>query len=177
MSQIEFAVTLSRRLESVLEQKYKATGKGLHEKISSVEDKLPAQLVKSMRYIATMRNSVVHQHGFVIDDFAGFSAQGDAALAQLGAPLNANQEKEWFSDLMSIAYLMVIGGCAVAGAFFCFRSSGSVGGAVGGFIGGTCLGAWLLSILKTVAEIVLGLFLIGCAIAVLVSILQWAGYM
>lgn len=38
-----------------------ATGKGLHEYISSVGERLPASVVKRLRYIASVRNKVVHE--------------------------------------------------------------------------------------------------------------------
>jgi hypothetical protein len=178
MSQIETAVTLSRRLESLLEEKHQATGKGLHEKVSSVEAKLSPDLVKSLRYIATMRNSVVHEDGFVIDDLAGFSAQGDAALAQLGGkPMNAGTPAGRLKQLqgfMGIACILLSG---IAGAYFTAQSMGTVGSAVGGFIGGAFIGAWILSWLGKALEFVFGLFIIGCAISVLVAFLQWAGIM
>lgn len=175
MSQIELAVTLSRKLESLLEAKYQATGKGLHEKVSSVEGKLPEALVKNLRYIATMRNSVVHQDGFVIEDLAGFSAQGDAALAQLGgtalsAPTRGDQLR-WLLAHVGLAFIVLSG---LIGAYALWRSSHSVGGALGGLIGGAVIGAWVLSWLRSALEFILGLVLIGAAIAVVVAIVQWA---
>ena len=46
----------------MLEQKFGATGRGLHEKLSSIEYQLEAGLVKNIRWIATMRNKVVHEN-------------------------------------------------------------------------------------------------------------------
>ncbi|MFC5511012.1 hypothetical protein ACFPOU_07725 [Massilia jejuensis] len=141
MSQIELAVTLSRRLESLLEQQHHASGKGLHEKVSSVEAKLPAELVKTLRYIATMRNSVVHEEGFVIDDPARFSAQGDAALRQLGgAPMSSAMNgraagpSPWtFMDWVKMAILMA---CTAAGTTVgVMIIGGFMGAGIGCFLG------------------------------------------
>ena len=163
MSQIELAVSLSRRLESLLEEKYQATGKGLHEKVSSIETTLPSQLVKSLRYIATIRNSVVHEEGFVIEDLAGFSAQGDAALAQLGGapmsetkPTNAGKMAWNFERLQGFLTLAIIVGCS---------------------IGGAVVGVWVPFAVKKVLEFLLGLFIIICVLGLAGAILKLTGVM
>ena len=61
-SDIDIVVTQSKTLEASLEQKFGATGRGLHEKLSSIEYQLEAGLVKNIRWIATMRNKVVHEN-------------------------------------------------------------------------------------------------------------------
>ena len=61
-SDIDIVVTQSKTLEALLEQKFGATGRGLHEKLSSIEYQLEAGLVKNIRWIATMRNKVVHEN-------------------------------------------------------------------------------------------------------------------
>jgi hypothetical protein len=181
MSQIELAVTLSRRLETLLEQKHKAVGKGLHEKVSSIEGNLSADLVKSLRYIATMRNSVVHQEGFVIDDQARFSAAGDAALAQLGGRLmnepqasGATGAGSWVQDVkfyMSAAIVLAFAG---AGASVCAMSFGTLFSGVVGLVGGAVLALWVLSVMQKVLEFLLGLVFIGCVIAVAGAIFKMA---
>jgi hypothetical protein len=87
MSDIELAVTRSKALESLLEQAG-ATGKGLHEKVSSVQDKLQQPLVKKLRFIATVRNKIVHESSYEkIDDRPGFTRACDEAEAELRAML------------------------------------------------------------------------------------------
>ena len=61
-SDIDIVVTQSKTLEALLEQKFGATGRWLHEKLSSIEYQLEAGLVKNIRWIATMRNKVVHEN-------------------------------------------------------------------------------------------------------------------
>ena len=184
MSQIELAVSLSRRLESLLEEKYQATGKGLHEKVSSIETTLPSQLVKSLRYIATIRNSVVHEQGFVIEDLAGFSAQGDAALAQLGGapmsetkPTNAGKMAWDFERLQGFLTLAIIVGCSIGGAVITFLSFGGVGSVVMGLIGGAVVGVWVPFAVKKVLEFLLGLFIIICVLGLAGAILKLTGVM
>ncbi len=50
----------SSNIESMLENKG-AVGKGLHEKVSSVENMIPESSVKSIRFIASIRNQLVHE--------------------------------------------------------------------------------------------------------------------
>lgn len=50
----------SKTLETQLKEKFGAEGRGLHEYTSNVEDELPDNLVKTLRWIATRRNGIVH---------------------------------------------------------------------------------------------------------------------
>lgn len=67
MGDIELAVSRSRRLEQLLEHGFGATGKGLHQKVGSVEHLLPTQLVRQVRLVATVRNKVVHESDGIRD--------------------------------------------------------------------------------------------------------------
>jgi hypothetical protein len=60
----ELAIKSSKELEHILEVELGAHGKGLHEKISSVSSALPQELIRNMRFLATIRNKLVHEHGF-----------------------------------------------------------------------------------------------------------------
>jgi len=86
MSEIELAITRVKALESLLEQALGATGKGLHEKVTSVQDKLPLPLVKKLRFVATVRNKIVHESDYKqIDDRDGFLRACDEAESELKA--------------------------------------------------------------------------------------------
>ena len=61
MSQQVELLSISRDFENLLTEIYAATGQGLHQKVNSVEEKLPPELVKKLRFIASVRNKVVHQ--------------------------------------------------------------------------------------------------------------------
>jgi NAD(P)-dependent dehydrogenase (short-subunit alcohol dehydrogenase family) len=75
-----------------VETAFGAHGKGLHEKISSVQNRLPPALVKRMRFLATIRNRLVHERGFTeIPDRAGFLEAFDAAVVELNALLGTAQ--------------------------------------------------------------------------------------
>lgn len=67
MSDIEIAVKNSKILEQLLESKFGAVGKGLHQKVDSVTHRLDGATVKRLRWIATIRNKVVHED-FVMEN-------------------------------------------------------------------------------------------------------------
>jgi len=73
MKDIDLAVRSSKRIESALVRIFGAKGKGLHEKLSSVERRLNPTLVKRVRYVATIRNKLIHEDSYrKIDDRAAF---------------------------------------------------------------------------------------------------------
>lgn len=57
------AIDNCKEAEHLLEERFGATGRGLHEKITSVEDLLPPRLTRILRRIATIRNKAVHERG------------------------------------------------------------------------------------------------------------------
>ena len=83
-SDLERAVRWSKRFESLLERRFGARGRGLHEKIDSVAGDLDRETVRSLRLVATVRNKIVHEAGYTrIDDRARFKKackQADLAL-------------------------------------------------------------------------------------------------
>ena len=69
MSHVELAVTRVKSLDSLLEAGLGAAGRGLHEKVTSVEAKLPPPLVRKLRFVATVRNKIVHEATYTaLDD-------------------------------------------------------------------------------------------------------------
>ncbi|HUR53249.1 MAG TPA: hypothetical protein VMZ71_03915 [Gemmataceae bacterium] len=86
MSDIELAITRTKALEALLEDGLGATGKGLHEKVSSVQAKLPPPLVKKLRFVATIRNKIVHESDYQkMDDRPAFERVCDEAEGELRA--------------------------------------------------------------------------------------------
>ncbi len=63
MSDIEQVIIHTRRLEKLLRVQYHAKGRGLHQLVSSCEERLPHRIVGKLRFIATIRNKVVHEDG------------------------------------------------------------------------------------------------------------------
>eukprot|EP00803_Ostreobium_quekettii_P005426 evm.model.scf_298.15 EVM.evm.TU.scf_298.15 scf_298:98636-98992(+) len=62
----ELTVRAAKELEHMLEHDFGAQGQGLHQKINAVQEAewLPLPLVQKMRHIATVRNKLVHEHGY-----------------------------------------------------------------------------------------------------------------
>lgn len=92
MSQIETVIRASKQLEQLLEQHYAASGRGLHEKTSSIEDQLDPETVRGLRKIATLRNKVVHED-FEIDDLVGFQSAAQQLVTQLQPKAKASKPK------------------------------------------------------------------------------------
>jgi len=88
MNDYELAIKRCKKLEALLAEGFAAEGKGLHQKVTSVEGRLPPPLVKRLRFIATIRNKLVHDEDYErIDDPAGFRDACDAAERELQALL------------------------------------------------------------------------------------------
>jgi hypothetical protein len=51
-----------------LEKYYGASGQGLHERINCVEEMLSRKTIQKLRYIATIRNKVVHEYDFHLSE-------------------------------------------------------------------------------------------------------------
>jgi hypothetical protein len=83
--QAGLAIDTARQLESALEA-LGATGKGLHEKVSSVESTLPEALVTKLRFIASVRNKIVHEDELLSEEeISVFVESGKQAVEALGA--------------------------------------------------------------------------------------------
>jgi hypothetical protein len=59
----ELAIKASKELEYILELHFRSHGRGLHEKISTAQG-LSSNLVRDMRYLATVRNKLIHERDF-----------------------------------------------------------------------------------------------------------------
>ncbi|MEN5094018.1 hypothetical protein ABE458_25335 [Pseudomonas protegens] len=85
---------ISTEVESLLLQ-LGASGRGLHEKLSSVEGMISPPMVKKIRWIASVRNKAVHE-SVVEVDLEGFSKGGAEVVAYLKqrvASITAKQTK------------------------------------------------------------------------------------
>lgn len=76
-----------------------AEGRGLHEKVTSVEDKINSSLVKKIRYIASIRNKVLHEDGFELDSktlssFEFACDQVESALSHHRSPSSGKSTSE-----------------------------------------------------------------------------------
>lgn len=88
----ELCIKSSKELEHLLDTEFGATGKGLHEKITSVEHELTPELVRNMRYLATIRNKLVHEHDFnAIPDRTKFIKNFETSSKELKQILRQRQ--------------------------------------------------------------------------------------
>ncbi len=83
MSDIEKVVTRTRRIEKLLRVQYHADGKGLHQLVTSCEERLPHDVISKLRYIATIRNRIVHEDSFKLDDRKQFLSVCDECEKEL----------------------------------------------------------------------------------------------
>jgi hypothetical protein len=72
MSDIEKVVTRTRTIEKLLRTQYHAEGKGLHQLITSCEERLPHDVIGKLRYIATIRNKIVHEEDYKLESRSDF---------------------------------------------------------------------------------------------------------
>lgn len=63
----------AKDFESLLEDIYGAEGRGLHEKINCIEKEIDFDILKKLRYVATIRNKLVHEKDYneLDDGFEG----------------------------------------------------------------------------------------------------------
>lgn len=54
MDDIAVVVRNSRRLERLLKEHYHAQGRGLHELVSSCQERLPHDVIAKLRFVATV---------------------------------------------------------------------------------------------------------------------------
>lgn len=83
MSDIENVVIRTRRLEKLLRVQYHAEGRGLHQLITSCEERLPHDVIGKLRFIATIRNKVVHEEDFAFDEIDDFFKTCDSCEQEL----------------------------------------------------------------------------------------------
>ncbi|PWI31875.1 DUF4145 domain-containing protein [Vibrio albus] len=83
MSDIEKVVKRVRRLEKLLRIRYHADGRGLHQLVSSCEERLPHDVISKLRYVATIRNKIVHEEGYSLEDRQHFFAVCDDCEKEL----------------------------------------------------------------------------------------------
>ena len=111
-SDIDLAIKTSRRLEGLLETRYGAEGRGLHEKLASVEAMLSPEALRDGRYVATMRNKVVHEDGFSLPDRPRFMNCAAAFEKEVGGGrrLTSGERLPWGA-------LICLGGFVLLGAW------------------------------------------------------------
>ncbi|CEG42643.1 uncharacterized protein PHALS_12901 [Plasmopara halstedii] len=80
----QLAIEASKELEYILESEFQAYGQGLHEKVSSIERAIPVPTIRSIRYVATLRNRLIHDREMkALPDRQAFIKNFDNAMAEL----------------------------------------------------------------------------------------------
>lgn len=88
MSDYELVIKRCKRLEALLEERLGAQGRGLHEKVSSIQSQLPQPLVRKLRFVATVRNRLIHEVTIDrLDDPEGFQRACDDAEQMIASLL------------------------------------------------------------------------------------------
>ncbi|MCC1496815.1 hypothetical protein [Alcanivorax sp. 1008] len=63
----EGCIALVKEIEGLLETTLGASGRGLHDKATSVEERLDESQLGRLRFIATLRNKLIHEAGFDVN--------------------------------------------------------------------------------------------------------------
>jgi hypothetical protein len=73
----------TRKIESILKDKFEVEGNGLHSYIDSIEVVLDTQLVKNLRYVATIRNKYMHEDGFRLHNINSYNKVAKKCIVDL----------------------------------------------------------------------------------------------
>lgn len=115
MSDIECVVLNSKKLEHLLETRMNATGRGLHEMTSSVSRQLDMATIKKLRFIASVRNGIVHDFGNdELKDREGFEAacaEVEQTLYTLtgGKPRRIPNRYAFWIAILTLAIIVTLG--------------------------------------------------------------------
>lgn len=70
----ELVIKRTKSIESSLTSLFNANGRGLHEKLSSVEGEISKLIIRKIRYIASVRNKFIHDDAvdLTVNDISDF---------------------------------------------------------------------------------------------------------
>lgn len=114
-SDIDLAVRASRAIETHLTRRLGAEGKGLHEKLSSVAGRVGEQDAKDIRFVATIRNKVVHEDHPLDADVRASLAR--IAYRITGRPVTPGQRAKQLLSRAVIAGVLIAIAAAAYAAF------------------------------------------------------------
>jgi len=85
----------TKKIETIL-VKMGAEGKGLHEKVSSIEYLIEENTVKSIRFVASIRNKLLHEDDFELTDelLEAFKSESKKVISSLTLDFQENVAKE-----------------------------------------------------------------------------------
>ncbi len=109
MTDLELAITRSKRLEARLRDGLAARGKGLHQLTSSVEKRLPDPVIRKLRFVATVRNKLVHDLDVrQMDDRRGFVKACDEIERQIDALAGPGTRDSWRTTIIVVVLLTLL---------------------------------------------------------------------
>ncbi|TYZ65961.1 hypothetical protein PybrP1_010957 [[Pythium] brassicae (nom. inval.)] len=80
----QLVIEASKELEHLLGTHFGADGRGLHERISTAAHQLPPPTVRTLRFVASVRNALVHDHRVTrLEDRALFERRLATVLEEL----------------------------------------------------------------------------------------------
>ncbi len=108
----ELVINGSKKIEGLLGQ-MGASGRGLHEKVTSIENNLPNSLVKRIRFIATVRNKLLHDADVkptasILSDFQNACNIAEHELLGLIKKCPDDDNISWFK-IVVVGVLVVVG--------------------------------------------------------------------
>ncbi len=107
-------IEISQKTERLLETRFGATGRGLHEKLSSVEERIPEKVRRKIRFIATIRNKATHEDvGIAKENLPAVQAAFREILPFLDG--GASRRKMLWRKALALA---IVGCLAFAGYYF-----------------------------------------------------------
>jgi hypothetical protein len=84
MSDYEIIINYAKEIETILVE-MGAEGKGLHSKVSSIKNELDESTIKSIRFIASIRNKLLHDSNFELteDLLESFEDESEKVISDL----------------------------------------------------------------------------------------------
>ncbi len=91
---LDIIVSYTKKIESILEKEFSARGKGLHTKVSSVENILCPNIARKIHQIASIRNKSMHNDKYVVGDITDFISECNFVLEYLSYDTTELTENE-----------------------------------------------------------------------------------
>lgn len=112
-------LSCTKKIESILEDEFGAIGRGLHEKATSVERRIGASVVKRIRYLATRRNKLMHEDGYLINDIEEYEKVSNQISNDLfeikekeevikNTPSQSNVSEQYIISIFSVGILLLV---------------------------------------------------------------------
>jgi hypothetical protein len=95
----EIVLNNTKKIETLLEERLGAEGRGLYEKSESVEELLEEEIIKKIRRIATIRNKLMHEDGFKLSNTTQFEDYSKDVIYYLSTTQFNNSAKQKPSKL------------------------------------------------------------------------------